>query len=314
MRPRRLSSLVTFALLGAIALSAQDWRGTGALAGFVKSPDGQPVGDATVVLTRPKGGGPSTKTNPKGYWSVAGLAGGAWNVDVTAKGYDSRRLSVMISEGSRVPPMQIQIQKAAPAAAVQSQAQPDLGAEVKAAVVEGNRLLGEKKYAPARAEYEKALAMVPDNAALWKGIAQTYHGEGNKAKTEETLRKVAQLDPADTESRLLLANLLIEEGKTDEGKTMIDALPPGSIKDPAVYTNLGIIFMNQKRPDDARAYMTRAIEIDPSSAEGYYYRGLASMQAKKKNAEAKADFLKYLELAPNGPESKEVKEMLQALR
>jgi tetratricopeptide (TPR) repeat protein len=59
--------------------------------------------------------------------------------------------------------------------------------------------------------------------------------------------------------------------------------------------------------------MTKAIEIDPSLADSYYYRGLANIQAKK-TAEAKADFTKYLELAPNGPQAREVKEMLQALK
>jgi hypothetical protein len=40
---------------------------------------------------------------------------------------------------------------------------------------------------------------------------------------------------------------------------------------------------------------------------------LASVQAKK-NAEAKADLNKYLELAPDGADAKEVREILQALR
>jgi len=68
-----------------------------------------------------------------------------------------------------------------------------------------------------------------------------------------------------------------------------------------------------RRSDDARAYLTRAIAVDPNVPDNYYDRGLANIQAKK-NAEAKADFLKYLELAPNGAEAKEVKEMLQALK
>jgi len=312
MRSRTVPALFLLGLLPSLLILAQDWRGKGRLDGWVRDTNGQPIANAKVELTREKGGGTSTKTNAKGYWAILGLIGGIWNVDVTVAGYEPRKLSVNVTEAGRVPSMEILLEKAA---APVAGAQPgrDVGAEITAAVAQGNKLLGEKKYAEARAEYEKALAVLPENPELWKGISQTYHGEGNKAKTEESLRKVIQLDPADTDTKILLGSLLIEEGKVDEGKAMIDALPPGAVKDPAVYTNLGIIFMNKKRPEEARAYMTRAIEIDRAIAESYYYRGLANIQAKK-NAEAKVDFQKYLELAPNGPEAKEVKEMLQALR
>jgi tetratricopeptide (TPR) repeat protein len=314
MRSLRCSGLLLLALALSWAppLRGQDWRGTGRVDGWVKDQNGQPIADATLQLSREKGGGPSTKTNKKGYWAMLGLIGGPWNLDVSAQGYVPRKLTLSISEANRIPSMDIRLEAAA---APLAQAPPgrDIAGEATTAVNQGNKLLGDKKFAEARAEYEKALALVPDNAALWKGIAQTYHGEGNKAKTEESLRKVVQLDRSDTESQILLANLLIEEGKTEEGKTILDNLPPGSIKDPAVYTNLAIVFMNQKRPEEARAYLTKAIDLDPTLAESYYYRGLAGIQAKK-NAEAKADFLKYLELAPSGPDAKEVKEMLQALK
>ena len=313
MRSLRRSGLILLALALAWAspLQGQDWRGSGRVDGWVKDQNGQPIADATLQLSREKGSGPSAKTNKKGYWAVLGLIGGPWNVDITAQGYAPRKLTVNISEANRIPPMEIRLE---PTAAPVAQApQKDVAGEVTAAVNQGNKLIGEKKFAEARAEYEKALAVVPDNAALWKGIAQTYHGEGNKAKTEESLRKVVALDPSDTDSQILLADELIDQGKIDEGKTILDGLAAGAIKDPAVYQNLAIIFMNKKRPDDARAFLTKAITADPNVPENYYYRGLANIQAKK-NAEAKADFQKYLELAPNGSEAKEVKEMLQALK
>ena len=49
-----------------------------------------------------------------------------------------------------------------------------------------------------------------------------------------------------------------------------NGLAAGAIKDPAVYQNLAIIFMNKKRPDDARAFLTKAITADPRVADNYY--------------------------------------------
>lgn len=313
MRARMLLSILAAALLSTAALSGQDWRGKGRAEGHVKDADGQPIADAKVELTRDSGGGTSAKTDKKGYWAVMGLIGGKWNVDIAAPGYETRKTVMGVQEAGRTPPLEIQLQKAAAPAAVAAQAGKDPRPEAMAAVEQGNKLIGEKKYAEARAEYEKALVILPDSAALWKGIAQTYHAEGISAKEEETLRKVVQLEPGDTDAQILLADNLVNQGKVADGKAIVDGLAPGAIKDPAVYTNLAIVFMNKSKPEEARAYMTRAIELDATLADSYYYRGLASIQAKK-TAEAKADFAKYLELAPNGPQAKEVKEMLQALK
>jgi tetratricopeptide (TPR) repeat protein len=317
MRFLRLApGLLLLALVSALPLRAQDWRGTGRLDGWIKDPSGQPIADATLKFSREAGAGPTVKSDKKGYWAVLGLAGGTWSIDISAAGFETRKITVRMSEMKRVPPMELQLQKgAASPAAAPAVVDPaaKAGAEAIAAVTEGNKLLSEKKFAQARAEYEKAIALLPPNAGLWRGVAQTYHGEGNEAKTIETLRKASELDPADAESRLLLASLLVAQGQLDEGKAVLEGLPAGSVKDPAIYINLGIVLINKNKPLDAVVYITKAIEIDATSADSYYYRGMANFQAKKK-ADAKADFTKYLELAPNGPEAKDVKEMLQALK
>ena len=123
----------------------------------------------------------------------------------------------------------------------------------------------------------------------------------------------ANLDPADNDNRMLLASMLLEDGKLEEGQQLLEGLPPGSVKDPAVYTNVGILFMNKNNPAQAQTYFTKAIELDAAQADAYYYRGLSYLGAKK-TAEAKADFKKYLELKPQGEEAKEVREILQTLK
>ncbi len=310
-RPRQ-AALVLFLTFAACGVYAQDWRGRGRVDGWVKDPKGQPIAGAKIEFRRESGGGTSTTSNKKGYWAILGLIGGPWNVDISAPGYETRKITVNVTEAGRIPPLEIELEPSVQAAPA---APPETGGnkEILAAVEQGNKLLAEKKFAEARAQYEKALVAVPDNAALLKGIAQTYHGEGNKEKTIETLKKVMEIDPNDTNNRTLLASMLLENGQLDEGKRILENLPPGAIKDASVYINLGILFMNKKKPEEARAYLTKAIEIDPTDADAYHYRGLASVQAKK-NAEAKADLRKYLELAPSGPDAKEVREILQALK
>ena len=311
---RSMRFLLALAVAGVLApaLFAQDWRGRARVDGWIKDSSGQPIADAKVEFRKESGGGPSTKTNKKGYWAILGLVGGAWNIDVTAAGFEQRKLSISLSEAGRVPPMTIMLERAT-AEVPEAAAAPDAGAEIRAAVEAGNRLLAEKKFGSARSEYEKALAAMPDSTAILKGIAQTWSGEGNLQKAVETLEKISQLDPNDLDNRVLLASILLEQGKLEEGRAILEGLPPGSIRDASVYVNLGILFMNKNNPEEARAYLTKAIEIDPADADSYRYRGLALVQGKK-NAEAKADLKKYLEMKPDGPDAKEVREILQALR
>ena len=80
-----------------------------------------------------------------------------------------------------------------------------------------------------------------------------------------------------------------------------------------MYVNVGILFMNKNNPAQAQVYFTKAIEIDAAQPDAYYYRGLSYLGAKK-TAEAKADFKKYLELAPQGENAKEVREIVQSLK
>jgi tetratricopeptide (TPR) repeat protein len=314
MRFRRfLLPLIAAAALAAPLAQAQDWRGKGRVDGWVKDADGNPIPDAQIELTRDAGGKTSTKTNKKGYWAIMGLIGGPWNIDVTAAGFETRKLQVSLSEASRIPPMEIKLEKAAPQEPAEGVAAAGAGAEAIKAIQAGNALLLEKKFPEARAEYEKANALVPDNAAILKGISQTYAGEGNSAKAIEMLKKSVELDPADTAGKTLLASLMVQEGQLDEGKAILDALPPGAITDPAVYMNVGILFLNKNQADNAQTYLTKAIEIAPTDGDLYYYRGLAAMQGKK-NDQACADLKKFLELRPDSSDAKEAGELVQALK
>ena len=223
---------------------------------------GEPIAGATVQLRR-YGAGPDVKTDKKGRWAYLGLAGGPWDVDVVAEGFQPRKVSVRLSEIDRLPPMQMNLEAVPQAAAAPAPVPKDTSAEILAAIQRGNDLLAQKDYAGARAEYEKALAALPDNAVILRGIAQTWYGEKKIDEAIATLKRVVLLDPADTTAPLLLANLLLEKGNLDEAKELLAKLPPDSIKDPGVYVNFGVLLLNQKKPADAWSYFDQAVRVAP---------------------------------------------------
>ena len=224
------------------------------------------------------------------------------------------KTTIQLSEVDRFPSMDIKLQPAPKAAPKADPAVPkNAAAEVVPILEHGNQLLLAKDFAGARAEYEKGLAAIPNNAIILKAIAQTYYGEKNLDKAIETLQKAVGIDPTDTTAQVLLGELQLEKGNVDEGQATLAKLPPDTITDSAVYVNLGIVLLNKKRAQEAWEYFDKAVKLAPAEADTYYYRGLTEMQLKKK-AEARADFQKYLELAPTGDYAADVKEYLKSLK
>jgi Tfp pilus assembly protein PilF len=306
-----------FAALLAFAagVQAQDWKGKARVDGKVVNEKGEPIAKAQLVFKLKGKDGPTTETDARGRFAYYGFANGDWDVDVSAPGYVTFKSVIHLSELTRVPPMEIKLaaMPAAPPPGPDPGVPKDTKAEIIPIIEHGNALLEQKDYAGARGEYEKALVSVPDNPIILRAIARTYYGEKKLDQAIETLKKAVDKDPADNDTILLLANLQLEKGNVEEGKALLDKVPPESIKDPGVYLNAGIVFLNKKNPTAAWEQFDKAVKLKPEEPDGYFYRGLAALQLKK-NAEAKADLQRYLELVPTGAQAADAKDLLKSIK
>jgi Flp pilus assembly protein TadD len=310
-----LAALVVF-LASPAAAPGQDWKGKARLDGKVVNDRGEPVVKAQLVFKlKGKDAGPTTETDARGRFAYFGFASGDWDVDISAPGYITRKTSVHLSELSRIPPMEIKLERMpdAPPPQAAVAAPKDTKAEIVPMIEKGNALLEQKDYAGARGEYEKALAAVPDNPIILRAIARTYYVEKKYDEAITALQKAHAAASDDVETTLLLANLQFERGNVEEGKALLDKLPADSVKDPAVYLNAGIVLLNKKNPAGAWDQFDRAVKIKSDDGEAYFYRGLAALQLKK-TAEAKADLQKSVALDPNGSHAADAKDLLKSLR
>lgn len=321
MASRTLKAVAALLALAAFAppAVAQVWRGPARMEGLVKDEKGTPIVGAKVDLKmKGQSSGTSTKTDKKGRWAVMGLAGGDWDLDINADGYIPKQLGgVHLSEisSNRLAPINVQLQPVPKAVPQESTAvrEPGVPKEAIEAVRQGDEMLMAGKYAEAAAEYEKALPSLPKHVPLLMQMARAYHGSTNEAKSTEMLKRVLEKEPDNVAALLLLGNSALERGDLEAGKAYLDKVPASAVTDPVAYTNIGILYMNRNKPAEAEDYFTRAIQLDPGYAHGYYYRGLARYQAKK-SQESKADFTHFLEASPDAPEAKEVKELLSAIK
>jgi len=204
-----------------------------------------------------------------------------------------------------VPPIEVKLEKAAP------KGPPP---EVLEAISKGDAAYKEGRWADARVEYEKLLAMRPDlSSTLNVQLARCYKQEGNLEKEVEYLQKMLDADPTNTDIRTLFAMEAIEAGMADKGRELLDGLPPDAIKNPDVYFNVGVSFLNKNNPEQAVTYFSKAVALDPAYADGYFQRGMTYF-GMQKLAEAKADFQKVLELAPTGAQADTAKKVLEQLK
>jgi tetratricopeptide (TPR) repeat protein len=299
--------LVAAALTLAAPAFAQDWKGMGRLEGRVLDPDGKPLPDVTVKLNLPsRGGGTTIKTDKKGHWAIGGIASGAWQIDLEAPGYAVKKITLNLpSESARLAPVDVKLEKAAPTGPPP---------EVREALEKGDAAFKEGRFADARVEYEKLLALRPElSETLYRQIAFAYSREGNYAKSVEYLDKLVQSDPGNASLKLLAAQEALRGGMLDKGLEMLKGIDDSSVKDPEVFYNVAALLLNAQKPEEAIRYLTKAVTVDPAYVDGYFQRALAYLQLQK-TPEAKADFQKVIELAPAGAQAETAKKALQQLK
>lgn len=311
MNTRLSAALLAFAVvLGAAApAQAQEWRGMGRVGGFIVDEDGKPVADVTVKAMLPSSGnrGPAeTRSKSDGEWGVGGIASGNWAIDFIKEGYETRSISIGISEVNRLRPIEIVLKKKVVVV--------DPSEVIKTKLTEAAELMNASKFAEARAIYEALAAEYPDVNEFKPLIARAYYGEGDKEKAIALLREASAADPNNVDVKLLLGNLLMETGHADEARTVMASVEDAQVDDPTVLLNIGIGLFNDGKQEEALPWFTKAITAFPDRADAYYYRALSYISGGKMD-EAKADLEKFIAIAPaDAPELAQAKAILESIK
>jgi tetratricopeptide (TPR) repeat protein len=164
-------------------------------------------------------------------------------------------------------------------------------ANLKEMFEQGRALYAQKQYTEAAAIFEKALPLAKDkNVTIVIGqLADTYAKaasvESNpdtrkqdQAKAMDYYQKDLQADPNDASLHNNLGSLYADMGKTEEAaaefKKAADLDP---VHASGYYYNLGAIMVNKGQMDAAAEALKKATEIDPNYALAWYWYGTALM-------------------------------------
>ncbi len=297
-----LAATLAFPLAASAQMSARIY-------GVVTDSDGEPVPDANVVVEFQGGVARKFEltTNDEGEFIQMGLLRGPYSVSVVKEGVGALTGTITLRAGQS---FEMNMELLSPDEVVRESLSDEQLAELEAAeattdaferglaaarsgdldeavtllnsaiaavpaCAECQRNLGilysqKKEFAQAETAFKAALALQPDNAASYNGLAEVYNA----------LRRFDDAAEASAEA------------------VRLSGAVAGGNSASAVFDQ-GLIFWNTGRLDDARQQFERTLELDPEHGEAHYWLGMGNLNAGM-IAAAAAELELYLDREPDG--------------
>jgi predicted O-linked N-acetylglucosamine transferase (SPINDLY family) len=155
---------------------------------------------------------------------------------------------------------------------------------------------------PAEASYRRAIALKPSLIIAGNNLGTVLKAQGKVAEARRQFERTLTLDPNAPESCLNLGNLLREGGDFAAAEDCYRIVTDQHPENSAGWNNLGILRLDQLRPEEARIALERAVACDSHSADARNNLGNA-LRALRRFDEAIAEYRNALALRPDYPQA-----------
>ena len=184
---------------------------------------------------------------------------------------------------------------------------------------EGRDLLEHGSMAQATVAFQKALELDSKCIAAYRGLGKVFFKKGGRSNLEIALKHyqdAIRLNPKEHDLYAISAKIYDSMGKRKEAtlerkKFVIVRALEADPRNPIANNNMGILFLQQGRMDDALDYFNRAINADRNYDVAYRNLAAANFQLAKKeqdpdkkthfNNKARESIEKALAIAPAVP-------------
>src|SRR5262245_54163943 len=128
------------------------------------------------------------------------------------------------------------------------------------------RLLGAGDLATALRECQRVLAVEPDDAQAWHVAGRIHRLQNSLKDAIEAFRRAAASNPADGENHFQLAEAFWAAGDAAGAETSLRQAIACQADQPLWLATLGSVLNAQRKFEEARLELSRAIELKPGSA------------------------------------------------
>ncbi len=174
---------------------------------------------------------------------------------------------------------------------------------------EGAELANAGKVPEAIAKLEGAVTAKPDLTAGYEALAHLYIRDKNYDKAIDRANKALEIDTDNQDMFGVLGDAYTAKGDKAKAAEYRKKLPA----DAASMFNDAAHLINSGKDAEAEPLLKSAIAANDKFAPAYYELGMLYVRTQK-NADAKTNLQKYLELEPNGKDAATAKEMLNYVK
>src|SRR5262245_29540161 len=171
------------------------------------------------------------------------------------------------------------------------------------------QLANDGKNAEAIAKMEEAASKKENFTAAYQALAKLYLRTKDYPKAIDNANKAMAADADDQDMISVLADAYAATGQKDKAAEYRKKLPA----DATALFNEAAKLINAGKDGQAEPLLKQAIAANDKMGAAYYELGMSYVRSGK-NADAKANLQKYLELEPDGKEAATAKEMLKYVK
>ncbi len=174
---------------------------------------------------------------------------------------------------------------------------------------DGAALANEGKDPEALAKFKEAVAAKPDLTAGYQAMAKIYFRQKDYANAIVAANKSLETVNDDTD----MFGILYESYKATGDKVKAEEFKKKLPANASMLFNDAAKAINAGKDAEAEPLLKQAIAADDKFAQAYYELGMLYVRSGK-NADAKENLNKYLELEPTGKDAPTAKEMLKYVK
>ncbi len=305
---RLCRSMVAVVVLTSASVVAASAQNSARVFGVITDRSGQPVAGATVTLEFAGGITRSFEvtTDEAGEFLQIGLARGPYTLTATREGVGVNRVAIDLVVGQELEQdlMLLTVEEIyRDSLSDAERADLDARNATTDAFEQGLAAARGGELEAAVGHLRTALEATPDCAECQRNLGIVYGRMEAYAESEAAFRAALALDPENAETYDGLAEIYNAQRRFDdaaEASAAAARLSGGGGNDnPTAVFDQGLIFWNAGRLDEARQQFERTLQLDPEHGEAHYWLGMANLNGGQM-AEAAAEFQIYLDREPNG--------------